>query len=155
MTAIASDRDRLHIAYAPRFYLAFYLFFMLVMVIVAAREAMAGRQDAALVWLAAGAAVGIGAIALFIESTEIVLDRAAGTVTLRSRRAFGRATRRAILADVVSVYSEGPFGKDKGSSQRPVLVLRDGSTMPLRLVYMPRRESRRIAGAINDWLALA
>lgn len=152
MTRIAGDGARLRIGYVPRLHLAAYLAFLLAALVLSAREALAGRGDIALILLALGAGTGIGAIVLFVEATEIVLDRAAGTVAWRNRRALGRSSQRIALADVVSAISEGPFGKDKGSSQRPALVLRGGATLALRGAYIPRRASRRIAAAINLWL---
>lgn len=155
MIQIDSDATRFRAVYSPRPFLGFYLLFILAMVVLAARDAARGRIDGAITMLLLGGGIGIAAIVFFIERSEIVLDRAAGTATLRRRSAFRRDERVLPLSRVVAADNDSPFGRDRGTSHRPALVLDDGSRVETRRIYISRRASLRIVAAINDWLGTA
>lgn len=152
MVTIDDSGGSLRISVSPRRFLAFYLLFMLVMVVLAARDILGGESQGQLILAMVGMGVGVLAILLYVEATVIICDPATRTVTWHSQRPTGTARHSLPLDDIMSAISEGPFGKDKGSGQRPTLVTRDGRSHPMRGVYIPRRHARRIVAAINGWL---
>ena len=102
---------------------------------------------------------GGGAIAFMVavRRTQLVLDGASDTVTLRTRSVFGFTEKQYRLSDVDAAFLEAPQNSDSKGMFRPMLALKDGSEpakVPVLQAYVSGRGPKRATDAINDWLAL-
>lgn len=101
---------------------------------------------------------GGGAIAFMAAArrTQLVLDVATDTVTLRTRSVLGFTEKQYRLSDVDAAFLEAPQNSDSKGMFRPVLAMKDGTEpaqVPVLLAYISGRGPKRATDTINDWLA--
>lgn len=120
-----------------------------------------------LVFLLVGGGMGLGAIGVFVERLQLILDAGAGRVTLRSRTILRHRETVFDLSDLIRATGESTLSGGDTSTDpsrvrrlvyRPSLVLRDGSGVapllhPITEVYDSSRSSADVVRAINHWLA--
>jgi len=113
---------------------------------------------------ALGAGLGLGAMAMFAERLQVILDAGAQTVTIRSRTIVRRRETVFPLGDVIRATGEVTISKSVSDPSRPgrrvgrpALVLKDGSEQgqvlhPVTEIYSNSGGAALLIDAINDWL---
>lgn len=109
-----------------------------------------------LVFILAGGGLGLAAFAIFVRRVQLILDRPAGTVTLRRRSLFGRDAETHPLAALAGAEVGDHARRDRETetlarTQRVELVF-GGARVPLTQDYSSGGARARVARAINDWL---
>lgn len=116
-----------------------------------------GLTQAAL-WFGAGAVAFLGLAFAMRRSTTVVLDRAAGTVSLTETGFRGRgqvthpfgALKGAMLQSIRISRGQSPL-----RSHRPILRLEGADALPIRRAYHRRiGNAERVIAGINRWLGV-
>ncbi len=119
---------------------------------------------AGLIFVFVGGGMGVGAMGVFVERLQLILDARAQTLTLRSRTMFRYTERVFPLADVIRAETEtgrsnSRNGVNSGQTlSRPVFVIRDKSgtdgtvTKPVTAVLSSGTGAATVTGAVNEWL---
>ncbi|WP_101067619.1 hypothetical protein [Roseovarius salinarum] len=89
----------------------------------------------------------------FVRRTQMVLDRQAGTVTIRRRTIFGYGQEEHALDDLRGAEVETDHG---GSNRTHRMVLRFGDeTKPFLKSYASGERAERLAELVNGWLGVS
>lgn len=105
-----------------------------------------------------GGGIGVIAFAAFVRRVQVILDRTAGTVTLRRRSVFGYSQVVHRLSHLREAVLEATASSKGGTLYRPVLVLDGGMSAgrhPIVQSYTNGSGPQRLTDAVNAWLALA
>lgn len=124
--------------------------------------ALATWRDAPWLALAMGlvAAMFGGAFVAFVRRVNVIFDRDAGTVIIRTTSVFGRSESTHALADISEARVETVVNRSASSSgrqsstsetHRTVLHLSD-TVVPLTEVHSAGDGAKDAARVINDWL---
>jgi hypothetical protein len=106
----------------------------------------------------AGGGMGIIAFGVFVRRLQLILDRPSDTITIRRRSIFGFSTLTHTLSNLSKVKIETTTGSKGRRLFRPTLVLTQGMSAgdhPIVQAYTNSGSSRRVADAVNLWLANA
>ncbi|MFT4960229.1 MAG: hypothetical protein ACI92Z_001309 [Paracoccaceae bacterium] len=106
----------------------------------------------------AGGGMGIIAFGVFVRRLQLILDRPSDTITIRRRSIFGISTLTHTLSNLSKVKIETTTGSKGRRLFRPTLVLTQGMSAgdhPIVQAYTNSGSSRRVADAVNLWLANA
>ncbi|GGL75516.1 hypothetical protein [Wenxinia marina] len=128
--------------------------FTLLFVGIGAAGAAAGEIAPALAFGLGGLFIGGVAFAAFVRRTQVIFDRAEGSVTIRTRSVMGYRESVHALDDVAEAVLQISRSSKGSDTRRPALRVADG-TVPLVPVYVSGRGPRRVVTAINDWLGRA
>jgi hypothetical protein len=104
----------------------------------------------------AGTALWAMALTVFVERLQLILDRGAGTVTLRRRTLWRYRQDIFALASLARADVDTRRRSKGGLTHRPVLVFdtgEDRGTWPVTEIYTSGQGADRTAAAINRWLA--
>lgn len=99
--------------------------------------------------------VGLAIFAAFIRRVQLILDRPAGTITLRTKTLFGLTEMIHDLPDLSRATLEVTIGGKGGKLYRPSLILDQGmsvGTHPIIPTYVNSSGPKRMVDAINIWL---
>lgn len=111
----------------------------------------------ALLFTLFGGGAGVAAFVVFVRRVQVVFDRPEGYVEIRRRNALGGGRVRHALAEIDRAILEKT--RSSGSTTwRVALVIEAGQSVghhPLTFVYSNGSGHRRVADAINRWLAAA
>ena len=119
---------------------------------------------AGLIFLIGGGGLGIGAMGVFVERLQLILDARAETLTLRSRTMFRYAETVFPLQDVLRAETETGRSNSRNGVNSPqtlsrvAFVIRDGSgtgattTQPLTSVMSSGKGAATVTRAANEWL---
>lgn len=103
-----------------------------------------------------GSGIWIMALAIFVERLQVILDRHAGTVTLRRRTVLRYRQDVHDMAALDRAEVQRSSGSKGGSTYRPVLVFEGGEDRgihPITQIYSSGRGAHRATDAINGWLS--
>ncbi len=119
---------------------------------------------AGLIFLFVGGGLGLGAMAVFVERLQVILDARAQTLTVRSRTIFRYSETVIPLDHVLRAETEtGRSNSRNGvnspqSLSRVTFIIRVGSgtgtttTLPLTPVMSSGKGAATVTHAVNDWL---
>lgn len=119
---------------------------------------------AGLVFLFVGGGMGLGAMGVFVERLQLILDARAGTLTLRRRTLFRYSETVLPLKSVIRAETETDLGnhrdgpKPRRSMSRLAFIVDDGSTPGetvthrLTEVMSSGDGAATVTEAINGWL---
>ncbi len=119
---------------------------------------------AGLMFLFVGGGMGLGAMGVFVERLQLILDARAGTMTLRRRTLFRHSETLLPLASVIRAETETGLGthrdwsKPRRSVSRLAFVVDDGSdtggtvTHRLTEVMSSGNGAATVTRAVNEWL---
>ncbi len=119
---------------------------------------------AGLIFLFVGGGLGVGAMAVFVERLQRILDARAKTLKVRSRTMFRYSETVLSVKDVLRAETEtGQSNSRNGinspqSLSRTVFIIRDGSDtdqttiLPLTSVMSTGNGAATVTHAVNEWL---
>ena len=139
----------------------FILVFAGVGILVMPESAIAG-----LVFLVVGGGLGLGAMAVFVERLQLVLNASSGEARVSARTIFRSREAICPLHDVIRAEVETTLSSNSGNSgstsrhrlSRLVLIVRDGSgtgrtaPQPVTQVFSSGTSAATIARHVNEWL---
>ncbi len=102
-----------------------------------------------------GGGLGVMALAVFVERIQLILDRQAGTLTIRRATVLRYVQEVLPLSDLVGAELESRIGGKGGRTQRAALVLSDGTGRrlhPITEVWTNGAGPARTVAAITGWL---
>ena len=109
-----------------------------------------------LAFILVGGGLGLAAFAIFVRRVQLILDRPAGTVTLRRRSLFGSDAETHPLAELagaeVASHARRDRETDTVTRTERVELLFGKARVPLTEDYSSGGAHARVARAINDWL---
>lgn len=111
---------------------------------------------AGLLFAIIGGGLGFAAFAMFVRRVQLIFDRRSQTITQRIRSLFGYSEVQYKLADLSHAMLETTTSSKGSVLYRPTLVLDAGMSagpLPIVEVYTNTSGPKRIADAINAWLA--
>ncbi|WP_299845860.1 hypothetical protein [uncultured Roseovarius sp.] len=119
---------------------------------------------AGLIFLFVGGGLGVGAMCVFVERLQLILDARAETLTLRSRTMFRYTETVLPLKDVLRAETETGHSNSRNgvnspqSLSRVTFIIRDGSgtdgttILPLTSVMSTGKGAATVTHAANEWL---
>ncbi|WP_306112924.1 hypothetical protein [Roseovarius sp. MMSF_3305] len=119
---------------------------------------------AGLIFIIFGGGLGLGAMGVFVERLQVILDARAQTLTLRSRTIFRHSETVIPLGDVLRAETESGLSNNRDGSRprrtmsRLIFVIRDGSgtgattILPLTSVMSSGKGAATVTRAVNGWL---
>ncbi len=99
---------------------------------------------------------GIGAIAFvaFVRRVQMIFDRPTDRIIHRRRSVFGYSEDIHPLSELKGVTLETSYSRKGGTMYRPTLLL-NGDRVPIVQSYTNTRGPKKLADAIEAWIALA
>ncbi len=147
----------------PWFISMMLLFFILVF--VGLGLFLLTEHWAGLIFIFGGGGLGLGAMSVFSERLQLIMDANAGTMTMRSRRIFGRDEIITPLEDVIRAGTETSLSNADGINARPrqtlsrlAFLVDDGSgtgrttILPMTAVMSSGNGAAAVTRAVNLWL---
>ena len=146
----------------PWFIAIMLLFFILIFAAIGLLTL--SQTWAGLIFLFVGCGLGLGAMGVFVERLQLILDARANTLTMRSRTLFRYNQTVIPLDEVIRAETESSLSnnRDGPTSRRTVsriaFVVRDGSgtggtvVQPLTSVMSSGKGTGTVTRAVNDWL---
>ena len=111
-----------------------------------------------LIFALGGGGLGFGAMCVFVERLQLILDTGSGHITLRRRTILSSTEDTLPLAALQKAEVESSYtNSDNGRRRiyRPTLVLDEGDGpkfYPITEVYSSGRGADRLVRAINAWI---
>ncbi|SLN18038.1 hypothetical protein ROA7450_00563 [Roseovarius albus] len=149
----------------PWFIAIMLLFFTLIFVGIGMLVVSEGIW-AGLIFVIVGGGLGIGAMGVFVERLQVILDAQAKTLTMRSRTLFQYKEDVIPLENVIRAATESSlsgshsddFDKPRQRVSRLVFVLHDGAgtgstvIQPMTSVMSSGGAAGNVTREINEWL---
>ncbi|WP_120502365.1 hypothetical protein [Roseovarius sp. EL26] len=149
----------------PWFIAIMLLFFTLVFVGIGMLVVSEGIW-AGLIFVVVGGGLGLGAMGVFVERLQVILDAQADTLTMRSRTLFQYKEDVIPLNDVVRAGTESSLSgtstqdtsKPRQRVSRLVFILHDGAgtggtvVQPMTSVMSSGGAAGNVTREINEWL---
>jgi hypothetical protein len=149
----------------PWFIAIMLLFFTLIFVGIGMLTVSQGVW-AGLIFVIVGGGLGIGAMGVFVERLQVILDAQAETLTMRSRTIFRYNETVIPLKDVIRAATESSLSgtatqetsKPRQRVSRLVFILHDGAgmggtvTQPMTSVMSSGGATGNVTREINEWL---
>ena len=110
-----------------------------------------------LVFALGGGGLGGLCLALMVQRVQVILDRPSDALIVRRRDLLRYIEVRHALSDLSKAVLEETRGSKGSTLWRPTLILDRGMSAgahPIVSVYTNGSSPRRMAGAINNWLAV-
>lgn len=104
-----------------------------------------------------GGGIGALCLTLMVRRVQVILDRPSDALIVRTRDLLRYTEVRHALSDLSKAVLEETRGSKGNTLWRPTLILDRGMSAgahPIVAVYTNGSSPRRMAAAINDWLAV-
>lgn len=156
MKVVSQSSEKLILANKPWLLGLGMILFVLIFVGIGLRMMMTTDEVfAGIMFALIGGGLGTIAFVAFVRRTQVILDAASDTITIRARSMLGFSERQHTLSDIDCAFLEAPKNSDSKGMYRPTLLMKPGITppkVPILQVYTSGRGPKNATEAINDWL---